>query len=189
MTTTSLTIWPKIGSGCNTLTNHTYPHTTSPHFFFGSLRLSQYIAWYAVCLPTCKRIYPDLTWSKNFLLNWGKGMIQWNSLLPNGLTSLFLFPQSILLPAACRYQARRLSRSGQPSFRRMYNTCAYYLLLPLPFAPLEKIHTTQRTREGDLDLGSWCFGILPVCLSCPPVRPAAMITAEYESCSRLCICI
>lgn len=55
-----------------------------------------------------------------------------NSLLPlpNGLTSIVPIPPScqvLLLPAACRYQARRSSRSGQPSFRRMSMR-----VLPLP---------------------------------------------------------
>ena len=46
-------------------------------------------------------------------------MVQLDSPLSNGLTSILLFPQSILLSVACRYQARRSPRSGQPSFRRL----------------------------------------------------------------------
>lgn len=105
--------------------------------------------------------------------------------LSNGLTSMFLLPQSILLPAACRYQARRSSRSGQPSFQGM---CMRVLPLLIPFPPKQKIHTAQRTREGDLDLGSWYFGILHTCL---PVLPAstACSTDPKPNMSPVLVCV
>ncbi len=186
MTTTSLTIWPKIGSGCNTLTNHTYPHTTSPHFF---LVLSGYRStlhdMQSAYLPANAsiRTWPD---RRTFSLTEER---EWYNEIPccpmGSLPCSYSLSQSFSLQRAATKHGVYPDQVNPRSGACMYNTCAYYLLLPL----LEKIHTTQRTREGDLDLGSWCFGILPVCLSCPPVLPAALITAEYESCSRLCICI
>lgn len=140
--TTSSTIWPKIASAVATPQPTIHTLTQHPHSFF--LVLSGYRStlhdMQSAYLPANASIR---TWSKDFLLNWGKGMIQWNSLLPNGLTSLFLFPQSVLLPAACRYQARRSSRSGQSSFRRMYMR-----VLPLPPPPPSPPPTRENTHNA-----------------------------------------
>lgn len=135
-------------------------------------------------LPTYLQTYLPGPDRRIFYFNWRKGMIQLDSQLSNGHTSIFLFPQSILLSAACRYQARRSSRSGQPSFRRMCMRVLPRLSWPPP--PQENTYCATNPERRS---GSWfvVYRQPPICLSCLPILPVALIPVTYASCSRLCI--
>lgn len=151
---------------CLVATTHEIPSHNIPTFFFSSLRLSQHIAWYASSLPTCKRIYPGLIEEFSTLTE----EREWYNWIPRCPMGSLPFSYSLSQSFSRQLAATKHGvHPDQGNPRSGACVCAYCLVFPGP-PPLKKIHTAQQTRNGDLDLGSWCIGshlsVCPVCLYC-----------------------
>lgn len=139
-------------------------------------------------LPTYLQTHLSEPDRRVILLNWGKGMhtmkfpvAQWAHFL--GSYSL----SSILLPAACRYQARRSSRSGQPSFRRMYMR-----VLPLPPpspSPSPSPENTHNATNPGRRSGSWFVVFRQFYLSACPVRLYCLQRWSQPNRSSVIVCL
>lgn len=123
---------------------------------------------------------------------------QWAHFLVSIPPSVNPFPCSLPLPSTAFIQIRATLVPAHVC------TCIVHARTTSSFPPLSfpPPPTFTLTRKQTTAQGTWkeiwilvraCFGILtclPV-LSCPPVTnlllPAVLITAEYESCSRLCM--